>query len=154
VHYTLAVAGRGSTPSCLIGRTEDAGANWYFVDGGTVTVDQVRKLLPDVPASLQLPATAARADAGRNEAQTQALLGLRQLADATLLFQKLRGELPASLAELTAKDERGNAFLASLPKDPWGNDYMLHVDGAKWWIASAGPDGAPGTADDLVSKRR
>jgi general secretion pathway protein G len=154
VHYTLAVSGHGRTPSCLIGRTEDAGAHWYFVDGGTVTIEQVRKVLPDLPAGVQLPATGARAEAERKEAEAQATVNLKQLADTTALFRMLRGKLPGSLAELTAKDERGNAFLESLPKDPWGNDYTLHGDGAKWWIASVGPDGTPGTDDDLVSKRR
>lgn len=154
VHYTLAVAGNGPTPTCLIGRTEDAGANWYFVDGGTVTLEQVRQIAPDLPASLRLPVTPARAAAERKEAQAQAELQLQQLADATELRRKLRGKLPASLAELTAKDKRGDALLESLPKDPWGNDYTLRVDGAKWWIVSAGPDGTLGTDDDLVGKRR
>ncbi|MGC3967656.1 MAG: type II secretion system major pseudopilin GspG [Pirellulales bacterium] len=41
----------------------------------------------------------------------------------------------------------------TLPKDPWGNEYQLVVPGTHnpngYDVFSVGPDGAPGTADDV-----
>ncbi len=42
-------------------------------------------------------------------------------------------------------------FIKSLPKDPWGNDYQLLSPGELGTvdIFSFGPDGEPGTEDDI-----
>ncbi len=39
-----------------------------------------------------------------------------------------------------------------IPKDPWGNDYIYeNQGGTNYRIISAGPDGRPGTADDITN---
>ena len=44
--------------------------------------------------------------------------------------------------------------MESLPKDPWGHDYIYHPPtggdgGTQYSVISAGPDGQEGTADDI-----
>ncbi len=42
----------------------------------------------------------------------------------------------------------------TIPKDPWGNPYIYKIPGdnnREYDISSAGPDGQPGTADDIQS---
>ncbi len=38
-----------------------------------------------------------------------------------------------------------------IPPDPWSNPYYYEVDGNKYKIYSAGPDGQPNTSDDIIS---
>jgi general secretion pathway protein G len=41
----------------------------------------------------------------------------------------------------------------TIPKDPWGNDYVyVCEDGQTYEITSAGPDGKPGSEDDIKSE--
>ena len=54
------------------------------------------------------------------------------------------GKLPPSMAALTEKPAEGEALLAELPKDPWGNDYLYEVEGEAFVVMSHGKDGAPG----------
>jgi general secretion pathway protein G len=44
-----------------------------------------------------------------------------------------------------------NGYIKRLPKDPWGNEYVLLNPGenGKMDVFSAGPDGEPGTEDDI-----
>jgi hypothetical protein len=58
-------------------------------------------------------------------------------------------KLPQSLNELVGKKR---SYAREISKDPWGHDYVYSVDGNKYTIFSAGPDGKPGTADDVTSK--
>lgn len=46
---------------------------------------------------------------------------------------------------------RDNGYIRRLPKDPWGNDYMIQSPGefGDIDIFSAGPDTQPGTDDDI-----
>ncbi|WBA82072.1 type II secretion system major pseudopilin GspG [Endozoicomonas sp. GU-1] len=45
---------------------------------------------------------------------------------------------------------RDNGYIRRLPKDPWGNDYLMLSPGEHGPvdIFSSGPDGQPGTDDD------
>ena len=68
-----------------------------------------------------------------------------------------------SLDALVSKQAAGNSpkwngpYLKNqsfIPKDPWGNPYMYKVPGDQgrdYDISSAGPDGQPGTGDDIQS---
>ncbi len=48
------------------------------------------------------------------------------------------------------KAYRDNGYIRRLPKDPWGNEYLMLSPGENGPvdIFSAGPDGQPGTDDD------
>jgi hypothetical protein len=60
------------------------------------------------------------------------------------LYEERTGQLPASLDLLPVSEP------AALT-DPWGRRYefTLSDDGATYTLLSAGPDGTPGTADDV-----
>ncbi len=57
-------------------------------------------------------------------------------------------KLPASLNDLASG---GRKYIKELNKDPWGNEYVYKVTGDTYQVSSAGPDGSPGTADDVTS---
>jgi general secretion pathway protein G len=55
---------------------------------------------------------------------------------------------PASLEDLAGGKRK---YVKELNKDPWGNPYIYKLQGDDYQISSAGPDGTPGTADDVTS---
>jgi len=55
---------------------------------------------------------------------------------------------PGNLAELVSAKKK---YVQQVVKDPWGNDYVYKNSGASYEISSAGPDGAPGNADDVTT---
>jgi general secretion pathway protein G len=75
------------------------------------------------------------------------------------LFETHVGRMPTSLEELVqppnnpAEQQKwGGPYIDKLPPDPWGNPYQCNGDGVnKPRIWSYGPDGAPGTADDIAN---
>ena len=48
----------------------------------------------------------------------------------------------------TTPEEQGDAMRRT-EKDPWGNAYRIEQTGADIFVWSLGPDGEPGTADDV-----
>ncbi|MBZ0152666.1 MAG: DUF4340 domain-containing protein [Planctomycetes bacterium] len=69
---------------------------------------------------------------------------------------KHENQLPDSLARLTEKPAEGDAPLAELKKDPWGNDYQLDVQGTTYAVISRAEGGAAdgdGAAIDIRSDR-
>jgi hypothetical protein len=54
------------------------------------------------------------------------------------------GKLPATLADLTTKPAEGEALLAELAADPWGNDYQFAAAGESYVLSSHAADGAAG----------
>ena len=76
---------------------------------------------------------------------------LAQLEDAVVSFQSQCGRLPRSLSELVEKPagldnwpEGGYLKKKSVPKDPWGNDYVYTLRGRSFGIVSLGADGKEG----------
>jgi general secretion pathway protein G len=75
------------------------------------------------------------------------------------LFETHVGRMPVSLDELVnppqnpAEQQKwGGPYVDKIPADPWGNPYIITGDGiSKPRISSSGPDGAPGTADDITN---
>lgn len=68
------------------------------------------------------------------------------------------GKYPESLDELVQPDANGQAYLnrRAVPADPWKHAYRYEapapgVPGARPRIVCDGPDGNPGTADDIES---
>jgi len=74
-------------------------------------------------------------------------------------FEQDNGNYPKSLQDLVqqpadAKNWRGPYFTpTNLPTDPWGNPYIYEYPGKHnkngYDLFSAGPDGKPGTEDDI-----
>lgn len=85
---------------------------------------------------------------------TKAKADVSTIAGAVKHYRATNGKLPDSLDVLTQKNERGTGnMLDDLPKDPWDHDYELRADGPNdWEVISLGPDGSPGTEDDITSK--
>ena len=67
-------------------------------------------------------------------------------------FKVINRKLPASLEDLTRKDDANpEPLMDSIPKDPWDNPYEYRPIGNKdFSIRSSGEDGQPDTADDIV----
>jgi general secretion pathway protein G len=76
---------------------------------------------------------------------------MKNIADAIQLYELQHRKIPASLQELTVKDERsGQAYMKEIPKDPWGNDYDYRPqDRRTFVIVSAGDNGVPDDDDDI-----
>ena len=69
---------------------------------------------------------------------------------------KHENKLPESLAKLTEKPAEGEALLAELKKDPWGNDYILSAQGDSYVVisyADGNAEGGEGIAADVRSDR-
>lgn len=76
---------------------------------------------------------------------------LAQLEGAVITFHSHVGRLPASLSELidrpsgaTQWQEGGYLKGKSVPKDPWGNEYVYKQAGRRFEILSLGADGKEG----------
>ena len=81
-------------------------------------------------------AAKSKSVAGAKEFQTTQ--DIVQLRRDCLQHQAVKGELPADW------DELGRS-----KNDPWGNEYVLVLDGDRVDIYSAGPDGKYETRDDI-----
>lgn len=87
---------------------------------------------------------------------------LAQIESAVISFNAHVGRLPRSLTELVEKpagvsnwQEGGYLKGKSVPKDPWGNEYLLKVAGRRFEVISLGGDGKEGGMDvdgDLSSE--
>lgn len=64
-------------------------------------------------------------------------------------------EAPASGRQCKNYDSEGYLKKKTLPKDPWGNDYVYaspaQKSGKSYDLSSMGPDGQDGTDDDIKS---
>jgi hypothetical protein len=68
-------------------------------------------------------------------------------------FELALGRLPRNLNELVIEgDEKWpGPFLESeeVPRDGWDNDFKMELKGKRIRATSPGPDGQPGTADNI-----
>jgi general secretion pathway protein G len=69
--------------------------------------------------------------------------------DNAKFWRTVKRKYPADLEEMEAPLRQGEDNFIRVEKDPWGNDYVLQVDGKKIWVISWGPDGSEGTDDDI-----
>lgn len=76
---------------------------------------------------------------------------MAQLESAVLSFQAQIGRLPAVLSDLverpagaTAWPEGGYLKGRSVPRDPWGHEYVYRVEGRRFEIVCLGADGREG----------
>ena len=71
------------------------------------------------------------------------------------MYRLSTGHYPSTTEGLVvlANPPKGKPLLDSLPRDPWGNDYVYVVPGMKnpnkFDVRSKGPDGQDGTDDDV-----
>ena len=89
------------------------------------------------------------------QAQIAAAKGsIGAICTAINLYETDNGKLPESLQNLMTKGSEPNwngPYLrkAESLKDPWGNEYQYTKQGNIYTVASAGPDGSFGSADDV-----
>jgi general secretion pathway protein G len=82
----------------------------------------------------------AQGDDARNNAAL-----VHQLAEQ---YQLQKRKCPKNVAELKAA-----GFAAREAKDPWGNDFEIRCEqGGSILVVSSGPDGTPGTEDDITNE--
>lgn len=89
----------------------------------------------------------------RQAQRTSAEQTIGTLEDAITRYQKEQQRLPGDLDDLTLPPP-GSAepYLAHVPRDPWGRKYEYRRKGADGYLLrSWGPDGLPGTIDDVVA---
>ena len=80
------------------------------------------------------------------------LLAIRSALDEYAVRNE--GRYPARFEELLTPDSNGHQLLdcSRIPSDPWRSPYVYvgpAAQGAKPTVFSCGPDGKPGTDDDL-----
>lgn len=87
---------------------------------------------------------------------------LNTFATSLDLYEVDNGSYPRGKDGLTALVNRPrdaappwHQYMDSLPKDPWQNPYIYECPGkhrpTSYDLSSAGPDGKPGTDDDIVN---
>jgi general secretion pathway protein G len=88
-----------------------------------------------------------------------AAMTLRELERGLLLFEADAGRLPTDaegLAALTARPAAApfwdGPYVRRPATDPWGNRYAYSAAGRPWRVTSHGPDGTPGTPDDVAPR--
>jgi general secretion pathway protein G len=76
---------------------------------------------------------------------------LSQFESAIISFQSQNGRLPTSMSELVERPgnapnwpEGGYFKGKSVPKDPWGHEYVYRVNGRRFEILCLGADGQEG----------
>ena len=80
---------------------------------------------------------------------------IHSLHQACDYFRLSMNGYPASIDQLVSGSELGTnwsgPYIERVPEDPWGNQYVYEpqATGMKPRIYSLGPDGAPGTDDDV-----
>lgn len=79
---------------------------------------------------------------------------IKNISLAVNMYELDNGKFPDSLQNLLTKGGEINwngPYLEKglLPKDPWGNEFQYTKQGDSYTIASAGPDGSMGSADDV-----
>ena len=80
--------------------------------------------------------------------------GVGAVSTAIDLYETDNGKLPESLQNLITKGNEPNwngPYLRKAEglKDPWGHEYQYSKQGSEYTVASAGPDGSFGSADDV-----
>lgn len=80
--------------------------------------------------------------------KAQAEIG--QLASQVTQFFVFRNQFPDSLDQLVNPPAGMARIRESVPKDPWGNDYVYRkTNNQTFTLLSMGPDGATGGGDDI-----
>jgi len=108
-------------------------------------------------AALVIPKLTGRVDEAKIDT---AKIQLKELKRALEMYRLDNGTYPTTEQGLKALVEKPQTppvpkkwhqYLDSLPKDPWGNDYVYIYPAEKhpYELKSKGPDGELGTEDDI-----
>lgn len=91
--------------------------------------------------------------ANQDFAKTQ----IKTLKDSVKQYRVMVGSYPSSLdalytqpTDLPDPTKWTQLLDEPVPMDPWGRPYEYKIDGSKFEIRSAGPDGQSNTEDDIV----
>ena len=74
----------------------------------------------------------------------------KEYYDAVKTWHMVKKQYPTDLTEMEAPLKPGEEEFTRIDDDPWGNPYVLEVEGRRIWIRCFGPDGDEGTEDDIV----
>ncbi len=93
-----------------------------------------------------------------NAKQKQAKIQIHNLSEALELYKLQFHNYPGTgegLQALVAPKGNAQPFITSVPKDPWGHDYVYIFPGASnaggFDLLSYGPDGVQGGGDDITN---
>jgi general secretion pathway protein G len=90
--------------------------------------------------------------------QSKAITDVKSLSDALEMYKLDIGNYPSNDQGLNAlvvntdnNPKWAKPYIAGLPNDPWTHPYIYKFPGdhSEVDVFSAGPDGQPGTADDI-----
>jgi len=113
--------------------------------GFTLLEIMVVLVIIGVLAALVAPRFLERADEAKVDA---CKVQMKNIGQALKLYRLQHGKYPASgsLQTLATADKDGKRYMDSLPKDPWGNDYVYLSPGVHgdFDILSYGADGQAG----------
>ena len=95
-------------------------------------------------------------DQQRTAELQKARMDVTRIYDAAVSFRLKKNRWPRDLEELIAGRPPEIQGFKNVPKDPWGQPYVIepgeeHYD---WAVKSLGPDGAEGGDDDIKSNEK
>ena len=123
-------------------------------DGESSSADKDAQFKEDVHTVADfIRANEERSDEMASQARVETTgKAIEALGQAVLIYQIKVGRLPLSLRDLTQPIGDGAPLVReNMLNDAWGNAFEYKVDGKKYTIRSAGPDGQMNTEDDITN---
>ena len=124
-------------------------------DGEKSSADKDAQFKEDVHTIAEfIRASEERSDEMASQARVETTgKAIEALGQAVLIYQIKVGRLPMSLRDLTKgiNDDDEGLLKSNDVIDAWGNPFEYKVDGKKYTIRSAGPDGQMNTEDDITN---
>ena len=106
-----------------------------------------------VAAAALMVTTAAISYSNNKLRRRKTYMTIAELTDAVLRFQHDFQRYPDSFQQLLQPPADQPPYLEKVPDDAWGNPlhYRLEMtpEPGRFYVVSSGPDGKPGTGDDI-----
>ena len=91
-------------------------------------------------------------DLGGRSRKQATLSSIQSIKSAVQAYKIEKDKLPQSLEDMTVGINDDEPLLeAGSLRDAWGQEFEYKVDGKKYTIRSAGPDGQMNTEDDITN---